>query len=327
MKVLAAYGRDNLATIWIAELGSGRVVECVESTQPPFTMDQKWVLIVSVSAGCPVRCLMCDAGGHFEGHLSAAEMLEQIDFIVLRRCPDRVIGAPKFKIQFARMGEPAYNMSVLSLLRELPGRYQAPGLVPCISTIAPQGADRFFEALIDIKNDHYRAGNFQMQFSIHTTDQNLRDGLMPVRKWSFREIADYGRRFYVAGDKKLTLNFATPRNYPVDPSVVRDYFDPRLFLLKFTPVNPTFQAVNAGLKSFIDAYRNDSVYEELDNLRQHGYDVLVSIGENEENLIGSNCGQYVRAFLSAGAEIENSYRLDDYRLERQGRSQAQRSIP
>ena len=38
-----------------------------------------------------------------------------------------------------------------------------------------------------------------------------------------------------------------------------------------------------------------------------GYQVILSIGELEENLIGSNCGQYIRRHLSAKKNIENGY--------------------
>ena len=69
------------------------------------------------------------------------------------------------------MGEPAFNPAVLELLRELPSRYQAPGLMPSLSTIAPGGVDGFFEALLEIKNELYPGGKFQFQFSLHTSDE------------------------------------------------------------------------------------------------------------------------------------------------------------
>ena len=38
-----------------------------------------------------------------------------------------------------------------------------------------------------------------------------------------------------------------------------------------------------------------------------GYQVIVSIGEVEENYIGSNCGQYVRKHLEAIDQILDGY--------------------
>ena len=107
--------------------------------------------------------------------------------------PDRKVPVRKFKIQFARMGEPAYNRHVLEVLEELPGRFDAPGLWPTVSTIAPRGSESFFDGLLDIKEELYRE-RFQMQFSIHTTDVRLRDWLIPVPKWDLARIAGTSAR-------------------------------------------------------------------------------------------------------------------------------------
>jgi 23S rRNA (adenine2503-C2)-methyltransferase len=42
-------------------------------------------------------------------------------------------------------------------------------------------------------------------------------------------------------------------------------------------------------------------------LRSFGYEVLVSIGEVEENHIGSNCGQYLMRHLTANEVIKEGY--------------------
>ena len=43
------------------------------------------------------------------------------------------------------------------------------------------------------------------------------------------------------------------------------------------------------------------------DLRAVGFDVIVSIGEVEENLIGSNCGQFLRARLAAREGLDGGY--------------------
>jgi 23S rRNA (adenine2503-C2)-methyltransferase len=45
-------------------------------------------------------------------------------------------------------------------------------------------------------------------------------------------------------------------------------------------------------------------------LSEVGYEVLVSIGELEENHIGSNCGQYITRYLDGGAGFEEGYNYD-----------------
>ena len=86
----------------------------------------------------------------------------------------------------------------------LPLHLNAPGLLPSLSTIAPVGTDKFFERLRKIKEEHY-AGNFQFQYSIHTTDDKLRNWLIPVKTWSFEKMAEYGAAFSQSDEKKISL--------------------------------------------------------------------------------------------------------------------------
>ncbi len=307
MKIVDVIEKENLARVFIADLGDDRMIEFVESVQPPIPRHEKWVLIISTSAGCPIRCLMCDAGGSYQGQLNRAELLAQIDHLVQKRYPDRVVPAPKFKVQFARMGEPAFNPAVLEVLSVLKDRYQAPGLMPCVSTIAPRGSDTFFEELFNIKNTMYGSGRFQLQFSVHSTDEQTRDRLMPVKKWSLQEIARYGQRFVHSGDRKVTLNFALCKDIVLDVDVMSRIFSPDRFMIKITPVNPTHQAFRHGLESYVAADDPDREYTLCDRLSSRGFETLISIGENEENLIGSNCGQYITHHLRSEQPIERSY--------------------
>jgi 23S rRNA (adenine2503-C2)-methyltransferase len=298
VKVLASTGREDVAVAYLAETAGGRLVEFTEAVQPPLPRDEKWVLIVSSLFGCPIRCAICDAGGGYEGKMSAAEIFEQVDFLVDKRYPDRRVPASKFKIQFARVGEPSLNPAVLDVLSGLPSRYDAPGLMPSISSVAPMGCDAFFERLREIKSRLYPDGRFQLQFSVHTTDEVLRDRLIPVKKWELDRMGSYGKGFRESGDRKVTLNFALARGTPIDPDVLLRWFDPADFLVKITPINPTHRAVTNGIVSHVDPGREEA-REEIESLRSAGYEVLLSIGEPEENRIGSNCGQYIQAHLDA----------------------------
>jgi 23S rRNA (adenine2503-C2)-methyltransferase len=316
MKILDVYGKEELAKVYVASMRDDdrHLVEFVESTQPPIPRDMKWVLIVSSLFGCPVNCKMCDAGGKFSGKLETDEILKQIDYLVRRQYPDGKIPVPKFKIQFARMGEPSMNPNVLEALSKLPEIYDAPGLLPSLSTVAPKSSKDFFIRLIDIKNRHYPNGRFQLQFSIHSTDSNKRNELIPIKKWSFEEIAEYGARFHKKGDKKITLNFAVAKGYEVGAEVVRKCFDPDLFLIKLTPLNPTVRVEESRLESAIDPYNSDSAAHIVKDFKAQGYDVILSIGEVEENKIGSNCGQFVTQYRATQTSIKEGYETDKYQM-------------
>jgi 23S rRNA (adenine2503-C2)-methyltransferase len=304
MKIVGKTGREDIAQVFIAEMGNGKVIEFVESVQPPIPREEKWVLIISTLFGCPVGCRFCDAGEFYRGKLTASEIMEQIDFLIKSRFPDGTVPVPKFKIQFARMGDPAMNSSVLDVLETLPKRYHAPGLMPSVSSIAPKGCESFFNQLKDIKNTYYR-NRFQLQFSIHSTNQEQRDWLIPVPKWSLQEIAEYGNFFSRKGERKITLNFALAQGMEINPEIMLNHFDPNTFFIKITPVNPTGKADTHGIVSEIDP--DQDRYKVIDLLREAGYEVLLSIGELKENAIGSNCGQHVMNYLKKSKKIRNSY--------------------
>ncbi len=301
LRVTYKKGDEDLAYVYVACLAKGGEIEFVESIQPPLPREQKWVLIVSSLRGCPISCPICDAGGDYQGRLSADEILAQIDYLIRARYPDGKVPIPKLKIQFARLGDPALNDDVLDVLERLPELYDAPGTMPCISTIAPCGRDDFFERLLRVKDRLYPEGKFQMQFSMHTTDERLRNRLIPTKIWSFEQIADYGSRFVRANDRKIALNFATPVGFPLEASELIRYFDPRTFLIKLTPVNPTLSSRRNGLTGLIDPANPDLCESVAAAFKEAGYETILSIGEPRENEIGSNCGMYLKAEMPGRA--------------------------
>lgn len=312
MKIIGSSGNPEHAVVSILEFEPGQYVECVESIQPPLPRSEKWVLMVSTLFGCPIGCAMCDAGGFYRGKLSTAQILEQIDYMVFQHYPDGWIPCRQFKIQFARMGEPVLNPAVLDVMETLPSRYHAPGLMPSLSTVAPSAGRRFLERLAEIKRRLFPNGRFQLQFSIHTTDPDYRRLMIPkAGLMTFGEISDFGDRFFQHGDRKITLNFAAASTAPIDPAVLLDHFSPDRFLIKITPLNPTYRARESGLVSRIDpAATSPGEPDLLNRLRKSGYEVILSIGNAEENLIGSNCGQYLRSHLSADRPMDDAYVYD-----------------
>lgn len=281
-------GLDELATVYAASYDEEgrRILEFVDSLSGSRDILEKWVIVVSSQFGCPVGCKMCDTSGYYEGDPTREELMSQIDHIVGKRFPDRKVPTKKFKIQFARMGEPALNMNVIDAIEEISERYNAPGYMPCISTTAPEGTDEFFNSLKDINNMIFK-GNIQLQFSVHSTDPVQRDEIMPIRKWGLERIARFGNDFFVGG-RKISLNFALGTENELDPKRIEDLFSPDIFMIKLTPVNPTEQA------RMHDMVRED-LYEgdvpQIQELKDQGFDVVLSVGDLRENIIGSNCGQ------------------------------------
>lgn len=302
-----AFGNsEDIARVYVAELEDGSLIEFADALQPPKKREEKWVLIVSTLKGCPYNCPICDAGGNYRGKLSFDEILGQINFLIHRHYPDGTVPVKKFKIQFARMGDPALNDEVLRVLEQLPLLYKAPGLIPCISTIAPSGRDGFFNRLLEIKNELYANGLFQMQFSLHTSSEEARSGLISGRTWTFDQIAEYGSRFKKPNDRKITLNFAPVKGLPLEPEELQEYFSPAVFIIKLTPVNPTFNARQNNLIGLIDPIDNKHNEIVAQRFQDCGYETILSIGELSENQIGSNCGMLVKRKNSFSGILINS---------------------
>ena len=293
MKLITSTGKEELAIIYIAQAAGGNYVEFVESLQPPKTREDKWILTVSTLYGCPVDCLICDAGPYYLGRISKEGIFWQLDHMISKRYPDSNIPVKQLKVHFTRMGEPAFNFAVLDVIREFDLYFKAPGFMPSISSIAPQGSEKFFEELLELKNEKFNKGNFQLQFSIHTTNESKRNDLIPVKKWSFERIADYGDRFHKKGDRKITLSFAPAIENEIEPEILHRYFDPENFLIKLTPLNLTNSTLKNNFNSVISPLGGGEIHELSDKFIELGYEVILSIGDYEENKIGSTCGQNI----------------------------------
>ena len=118
-------------------------------------------------------------------------------------------------------------------------------------------------------------------------------------------MARFGEKFHKGSNQKVTLNFALADNTIVEPEVLLSHFNPEYFLIKITPVNPTYNAQKNNLDSSISYSSKQNII--IDNLKNVGYEVIVSIGDLTENEIGSNCGQHVMNYLKNKTKIKNSY--------------------
>ena len=291
MKIISEQGRDGLAKVYLGRLDDGACVEFVESIQPPRTREEKWVNIISSMVGCPVGCKMCDAGGAYTRNLTAQEMKAQINELVSRRFPGGTVTSQMWKIQLARMGEPTLNPAILEFLEGLADEAHD-NLVISLSTVAPSGCAPFIQRLRSIKDKAY-VGKFQLQFSIHSTDPEARQRLIPVRTMLLPEMAAIGRQFRVRDDRKITLNFIVMKDVAIDARVVGRVFDPENFIIKLTPLNPTYRARYHKLLPGFDPTEPEGVSPLVSEFEALGFRTILSIGELEENQIGSNCGQYI----------------------------------
>lgn len=311
MKILEKREVPGLAGLYLAEFpGAGfRMAEFVDTVEPGVSKREKWVLMISTQFGCPVGCRMCDAGAMgFHGNLTADQMLAQIRKVAADNPGLDPAAHPKFKVHFARMGEPALNPAVLEALERLPAELPWPGLMPSLSTVAPANpeAEAFMAGLADIKTRHYSGGNFQLQISVHATEAGLRNRIVPVPVWSLERIAAYGRVFVRPGDRKITLNFALSQGERLGVEEIKAVFDPELFLVKVTPVNPTY---SAGLNGASYVWNNPpaGLAQDASALEAAGFKVILSPSAPEEIAAETSCGQLWASAMKERAAAAASY--------------------
>ncbi|MFA5138579.1 MAG: radical SAM protein [Elusimicrobiota bacterium] len=267
--------------------------EFTDCVDPPHPREKKWVAMISSQFGCAVGCRFCDAGRQgFRGNLTVEELLGQVRYVLSLHPDVDPASVPKLKIHFARMGEPSLNKAVLRALELLgrPGR--PPGLMPSLSSVAPRCplSRSFFDELIRVKDRFYGGGCFQLQFSIHSTDEEARAAIIPIRKWDLAEIAEYGDRWFKPGDRLLTLNFALADPIPFDPAVVERVFPQDRFLIKFTAVHTTQRATENALTNVW--YKAPPRIEALgEDLKKRGYQVIINPSWPQEIEGGLSCGQ------------------------------------
>ncbi len=126
--------------------------------------------------------------------------------------------------------------------------------------------------------------------------------MMPVKKWDMERIARFGEQWYEPQDRKIVLNFALARGVELDPDVLARHFSPHVFMVKLTPVNPTDSSVHNGLETVLSGSCPDSARTIVDSLSRLGFDCVVSIGDEREIAIGSNCGQAATVAMKKQAE-------------------------
>ena len=70
-------------------------------------------------------------------------------------------------------------------------------------------------------------------------------------------------------------------------------------------MNSTCRAIKNEISSYI--LPDKEKYEIIEKLKEVGYEVILSIGELEENHIGSYCGQYITNYTREKEIIKSGY--------------------
>ena len=165
MKILETRSVGPLGRLYLARLPgeSRRLIEFVDTVEPGVEKARKWVLMLSTQVGCVIGCRMCDGGAMgWRGNLTAAEIVAQVRRVVKDNPGLEARRHPKFKVHFARLGEPTLNPATPRALEMLAAQWGGPGLTASISTVAPDAptAAACLEEMRAVKDRLYRGDAF-----------------------------------------------------------------------------------------------------------------------------------------------------------------------
>jgi 23S rRNA (adenine2503-C2)-methyltransferase len=291
MLSLGDYGKD--VNVQAAFLG-------LERTPPPVThtamlpLETKWVITISTQYGCSMGCTFCDVPQVGPGVNATFKDLVRQVLTGVKLHPE-VQGSARLNVHFARMGEPTFNPHVLDVAKWLKDHVDPEYNVhPVVSTMMPTHAwlKTFIHTWMRIKNRLY-AGNAGLQISVNSTNPRELEEMFNGRAHTLPEIAGIMAGIIPNG-RKIALNFAVAE-YEIDPAELLRWFDPDDYMIKLTPTHKTRSAEEHGIRTPGD-YTTVYPYEEHERqLRQAGYDVLVFIASEYEDMGRITCGNAILA--------------------------------
>lgn len=256
-------------------------------------LEKKWVITISTQYGCRQSCTFCDVPMlKFKGNATEKDLIYQV-LTGIKLHPE-VMQSERLNIHFARMGEPTWNPNVLDATKWLKTHIDPEYKIhPVVSTMMPKKNEwlkTFIHTWMRMKN-RLLQGEAGLQLSINSTNMDERNFMFHNMSCSLEEIAKIMEGIIPNG-RKITLNFAVA-DYEIDPQVLLKYFDPDIYLVKLTPMHKTSRALKFGIETEGD-YTTYAPYEHYETaLKQAGYDVLVFIASEEEDLGRITCGNAI----------------------------------
>ena len=288
------YGKE--ANLKADFMGLTRNIEHVEH-QEMLPLTEKWVITISTQYGCSMNCKFCDVPKVGKGVNATYDDLKNQIITGLSLHPE-IATTKRLNVHYARMGEPTWNNAVLDFTRNMRKElypYIGDSLIhPVVSTMLPKTnkmLKEYLENWMDIKNNIFN-GDAGLQFSINSTSDEERDDMFSGSSLGLEEISEIGRTLEMPKGRKITLNFAVA-GYEVNAEKLRDLFSPDKFVVKLTPMHKTHTALENGIKTDGD-YTTMYPYIHIEeSLKKVGFDVLVFIASDYEDLGRITCGNAI----------------------------------
>ena len=288
------YGKE--ANLKADFMGLTREIEHVEH-QEMLPLTEKWVITISTQYGCSMGCKFCDVPKVGKGVNATYNDLKNQIVTGLSLHPE-VTNTKRLNVHYARMEEPTWNEEVLhftyNMRDELAPCIGDSLIHPVVSTMMPKNNRKLESFLSDwmyLKNEVFD-GDAGLQFSINSTSNEERKYMFSGSSLALEDISEIGKRLVMPKGRKITLNFAVA-NYEVDAERLLELFDPKKFVVKLTPMHKTHTALENGIETDGD-YTTMYPYQHIEeDLKKAGFDVLVFIASEYEDLGRITCGNAI----------------------------------
>uniref|UniRef100_A0A6M3LHL0 Putative radical SAM superfamily protein n=1 Tax=viral metagenome TaxID=1070528 RepID=A0A6M3LHL0_9ZZZZ len=290
MLSLGDYGKE--VNVKCDAMGISRELTHVEHTKL-LPLHEKWVITISTQYGCSMGCEFCDVPKVGKGiNATTNDLIRQV-LTGIKLHPE-IETTKRLNIHFARMGEPTWNPNVLDATKwfktHIDPEYK---IHPVVSTMMPRKNEwlkTFIHTWVRIKNRLLK-GEAGLQLSINSTNENERKRQFNGNACTLEEISRI-MEGSIPNGRKFTLNFAIA-DYEIDPEVLLKYFDPTDYLIKLTPMHKTATALEHGIRTEGNYTEYYPYQEHEQRLKDAGYDVLVFIASEYEDMGRITCGNAI----------------------------------
>jgi 23S rRNA (adenine2503-C2)-methyltransferase len=304
------YGKD--LNVKADFLGLTREINGV-ANRPCKPLSEKWVITLSTQYGCQQSCKFCSVPNiPFRGNVTLEDLKKQ--FFNAIGCFPQVRYTERLNVHFARCGEPIFNNAVYEFTEWLYNHkntsiffktnLRIEVLHPVLTTSLPKNKDLALDRLLrwtEIKNRMFN-GQAGLQFSINSTDETQRQAMFDGKVLTLEEISTIGRWLPSPHGRKYCLNFAFSSDFKINGAKLASLFNPEKFMCKITPIHETNETIKNGFKT-VGGYSSYAPYKPVEEeLKRHGFDVLVFIPSADEEESTITCGNAILG----GDTIKNS---------------------
>jgi 23S rRNA (adenine2503-C2)-methyltransferase len=290
MLSLGDYGKD--VNVKCDCMGLTREIDKVSHTAL-LPLEEKWVITISSQYGCSMGCTFCDVPKVGPGrNATERDLINQV-LTGIKLHPE-VQTTKRLNIHYARMGEPTWNPNVLDVTKWLKTHIDPEYKIhPVVSTMMPKRNEwlkTFIHTWMRMKN-RLLQGEAGLQISINSTNELERETMFNGNAHTLEGIARIMEGIIPNG-RKITLNFAVA-HYEISADILLKWFNPEDYIIKLTPMHKTAEAIKHSIATTGDYTSYEPYREHEEWLKAAGYDVLVFIASEYEDLGRITCGNAI----------------------------------